>query len=861
MRRAHIPMRRSSVFLAGVLALCGGLVPLDSATAQPRLGNLLPAPRLLAVSPPGGKAGTVVEVTFTGTDLDVPQALVFSHPDIKAEAVQPPAKVDPKVKPDPKKPEPTPPAVSKFKVTIGAQAPIGFHDVRLVAKHGISNPRIFVVGDQSEALEKEPNNDIEPAQRIEIGTTINGAVSAPTDVDFYVFAGKKGQRVVVSCLGPSIDSRINPELKLLDGTGREIAYDRPAPGTDGLFDITLPADGDYYIRLCQFTYTVGSAEYFYRLTISGAPWIDVVHPMMIEPGKKAQVTIYGRNLPGGAPDPAMTIDGRVLEKLTVTVAAPAGPVSRQRLAYSGLVPPVSAGLDGFEYRLMTPAGASNPVLFTFARAPVVLDNGANETAQTAQQVTVPCEIAGRIEKKRDRDWYKFTAKKDSVYIIEVLSHRLGSPTDMYLIVRNATGKQPSDMTLLDDNPETLSVNRMFTASRDPAPYRFVAPADGEYQLFVASHFADTMADAQHFYQARISPEQPDFRLIAMPPDEYRPDTCIVGQGCNQNYMVFAWRQDGFKGEIALTVEGLPAGVTCNPQMIGPGMKQTMLVVSAAADAPPFTGTLKITGTATINGKQVVREARTATVTWPVQAQQNIPTITRLDRGLMLSVRDKAPFALNAGVDKVTVAHGDKVTIPLKLIRHSLDFKANLQIQPLPVELPPGINFGALNVPAGKDEAQVVFTIPTNLAPGTYNIVVRGFAPISANPKAKPINVLMPSTPVAVTVVPKQVATVSVNNANPMVKLGGQFELVVRVSRQFDYADTFKVKLILPPNTQGISADEVTIPAGQNEAKLILRVPPDANPGNRANLTVQASAVVNGSLTLNHETKISVNVVK
>ena len=41
-------------------------------------------------------------------------------------------------------------------------------------------------------------------------------------------------------------------------------------------------------------------------------------------------------------------------------------------------------------------------------------------------MTPPCEIAGRVEKLGDRDWYAFTAKKGDVYNIEVLSDRLGA---------------------------------------------------------------------------------------------------------------------------------------------------------------------------------------------------------------------------------------------------------------------------------------------------------------------------------------------------------------------------------------------------------------------------------------------------
>ena len=93
---------------------------------------------------------------------------------------------------------------------------------------------------------------------------------------------------------------------------------------------------------------------------------------------------------------------------------------------------------------------------------VGIDNEANDTSETAQTVVLPCEIAGRIEKRRDRDWYTFAARKDEVYSVEVLSDRLGSETDMYFVLRRADNKQV--LVENDDNPDTLSPVRFFTRS-------------------------------------------------------------------------------------------------------------------------------------------------------------------------------------------------------------------------------------------------------------------------------------------------------------------------------------------------------------------------------------------------------------
>ncbi len=445
-------------------------------------------------------------------------------------------------------------------------------------------------------------------------------------------------------------------------------------------------------------------------------------------------------------------------------------------------------------------------------------------------------------------------------MIEALSQRLGAPTDLYLAVRNATGKQSVDMAQLDDNPETLNPVYFATGSRDPAPFRFVAPADGKYLLQVGSHVPVKAGDVRHVYSIRILPERPDFRLIVMPADTYRPDTCVLGAGGNQDFTVFVLRQDGFNGEVVVSVEGLPAGVVYKPQVIGPGVKQGSIVLNASKDAKPWAGLLKVKGTAQIAGKTVEREARPASITWPVPPGSGFPTVTRMERSLALAVRGPAPYTLDCGFDAKTIMHGGPVTIPLKVTRHQADFKGPVQVVIQPNELPPGISFGNVTLPPDKSEQNLILNVPANIIPGTYTFVFKSFGGVPSGPKGQAVNVVQCSSAVVLTVVPKQVARVTVSNSAPALKPGGEVELVVKVARQFDYAGSFNVKLALPADAKGIGADEVTIAAGQNEAKLVLRADEDAVPGPRNNLVVQVTAVVKG-LTLMHEAKINVSVNK
>ncbi len=853
--------RAGIVLLAGVGALLARPVH-----AQRQAGSNLPTPRLMTVMPPGAKVGTSVEVTFTGTDLEEPEQLLFSHPGIKAEPIAGPTPPPPPPDPKTKKPKPgmAKPVVSRFKVTLAPNVPLGIHDVRFVNRWGVSNPRAFVAGDLNEILEKEPNNDVDQAQRVTIDATIDGSMANPTDVDYYVFSGKKGQRIVLSCLASSIDSRFHPGLELYDAKGRQLTSGRDYNGNDAVADYTLSEDGDYFVRLYHFTHTQGTAEHFYRLSLSTAPWIDAIFPCAIEAGKTTNVTVYGRNLPGGKLDPSALVGDRVLEKITLNITAPPAPQGTNEgglLTFSGSIDPKMAGLDGFEYRLRNASGSSNPFLIGLAAAPVVLDNGNNETPETAQVVSLPCEIAGHIEKLRDRDWYTFTAKKGDTYNIEIISDRQGAPTFTYFMLRT----DKADLKESDDNQDIIS-RKFYMRSEDPQSYRFVAPADGKYQLMVSSRLADTIAEPRHFYRVRITAPKPDFHLVALATGEYRPAATTVLAGSQESFTIFALRQDGFVGDIAITAEGLPPGVSIAPQTVGGDLRESRFVVSAAPTAATWTGQIKILGTTTIQGKKVVRSARSASIVWPMPQGQNIPTISRIDRTLMLAVRPGAPYSLAPTLDKPTIVQGDKGTLKVKLTRISPDFKTPLTVQAIPTELPKGLtinNNQPITIAANANEGSLPINVPANVPPGNYTLVLRSQTqmPYNKDPMAKQkpnTLVVLPSAPVTLTILPKTLALLSLSTPNVSVKTSKEAEIVVRVARQFGYEGEFKVQVVLPAGAKGFTIADAVIPAGKDETKLIVKA--GAMPVNVANLVARATAMYQGHPTV-HEVKLNVNVVK
>jgi hypothetical protein len=836
----------------------------------------LPLPRLDTVSPPGAKAGVgVAELTIIGTDLDDTDNLLFSHPGITAAVVPPP----PEPKPDPKKKDPPPPpkkgvpAANKFKITVAPDVPPGQYDLRAVNKFGVSNPRVFTVGDLPEVMEKEPNNDAPEAMKVELNTTVNGTIASPTDVDLYTVGAKKGQRVVCACMAAAIDSRARPLVEVYDQAGGRLITRN---GPDVVADFIAPADGDYYVRVAEFTYTAGGPQNFYRLTLTTNPWIDAVFPLMVEPGKPAQVTVYGRNLPGGTPEPGASIDGRPLEKLAVTVTPPA---DGTKLLYRGRVEARGGAADGFEYRLKGPGGTSNGVFIAFAQDKVVAEKEPNDKPDQATDLPGACEAAGRIDKRNDRDWFAVPVKKGETYVVDLWADRLGVPTDFLISVRPPKG----DPTEKDDNPEILSNTQFYSRTTDPDPITFTAAEDGKYLVQVTSREASYQYGPRTAYRLRVSPPRPDFRVVAIPASVFAPDVTVVRPDGNNYLNVYAFRQDGFTGPIALSAEGLPAGVTCPPQVLSTGQKAAALVLSAAPTAAAFTGPITIKGTATINGKPVVRDARPATINWAVQPGQNIPTLTRLDAFFMLAVRDKAMFKVtiepeNAFVKKdeklaqpLTIKQGEKLTVPFKVARISPDAKVPITLQQVshtqnvqqqPVLVNNGQPLPA--VAADKGDGTFVIDAKNNAPPGTYTIVLKAMAQIQYEREGtkgkKPATVEQAGTPVTVHVVPLALAKVTAAPTGNL-KGGASSEVVVKVERQFDYAGEFKVKLVLPPNTRGVTADDVTIPAGRSEAKVVVKAAPDVAAGQFQNVTVQATGQYDGKVAITQEAKFNLTVEK
>lgn len=632
-------MKTHSPLLKGFTLLALLLWALPDAAAQQ-----LPRARLTSIFPAGGQQGTTLDVTVAGGDLDGANALTFSHAGITAK---------------PKLDAAGNAVANQYTVTISKDVPVGFHDVRTSGgKYGVTNVRSFAVGDLAE-MTSNGGTSIENAAEVALGTTVNGQTPA-RNYAYYKVTLKKGQRIIVNCLAAELDSKLEPVLVIQNDSGLELERSR----TGQPVDFTPVTDGDYYVGLHDFVYG-GGAEHVFRMAISERPHIDFIVPPAGEPGKAGKFTLYGRNLPGGV-DSGMVLEGKPLQKQEVTITLPGDPKARTSLAGTAPVGPSQAGFDGIEYRLASPKGSSNPVRIFFADAPVIGEATApNDRPAEAQKITVPCDYAGLFYPRRDRDWVTFDAKKDEVYWVEVVSERLGVPTNPYFRLERVTKNDKGEETVstvkeVQESPVNIGGTAFNTTSVDPA-FRFAVPADGTYRLVTYDLYNSGAANS--LYRLSIRKEAPDFRLVAMvegPPalqNQALPmPTAFLRRGQVLPIKVMAFKRDGFNEPIEISLSGLPGHIATSQATIYPGQNSALVLLAAKDDAAAWSGNVSITGKATVNGKAVTHQARTADVTTIAYDSQSKKSKVRarLTGNMQITVtdREKVPLTLAAKEDKV-----------------------------------------------------------------------------------------------------------------------------------------------------------------------------------------------------------------
>jgi hypothetical protein len=551
-------------------------------TALPTLAQ--PVPSLKSSSQDVLQRGVTTHLTLTGENLDgVSQILLLGPPGLSA-TLKPAA-------------APTTQPIKSLTLDLAAtpDAPRGPRELRLVTKNGVTKPLLLFIDDLPPIAEKEPNNSPGEAQPITLPAIITGKIQADLDVDCFRFDAKEGQRLIFDVQAFRTGSKLDASLTLFDSAGRRVAHDEDTNGLDPLIDFTVPAGGQYTLRIQDLQYK-GGPDFAYRIRAGEIPYVDAIFPLGGQRGQQVAVELKGRNL-AGAKHMNMALD-----------ASDAAPTK--------------------QLEAPTPAGLTNTLPFAVSDLPEITEESA-----ASKPLAPPIIINGKISKPNETDTYTFKPAAAGPIVLEVSAARLGSRLDALL-------------TLTDDKGAVLQRNDDIPAPPPPAPgmpaaappsadarIQFKAEKDKTYRVSVRD-LTDRGGDA-YGYRLSIAPPRPpapDFDVTLKIPGG---DPLRLNRGGRALLWAAVNRTGGFAGDVTVSLFPLPPGVTCRPLRVSATQPSSgLLTLTASESAQPGLHALSViaTGNVTPDGEVITK-------TLPLDAALHIIPQT------YLTIHESAPFRI------------------------------------------------------------------------------------------------------------------------------------------------------------------------------------------------------------------------
>jgi len=659
----------------------------------------------------------------------------------------------------------TDPAQVSYRVTVPATAAIGIYGLRVAAPGGVSNLRLAMVDDLPSVNDNGANKSIAAAQELTLPIAVDGTCE-PESFDFYKFNAVAGQRISVEVVARRLGYALDPAIRLLDSTGKELAYsdDEPGLGADSHFAYTFATAGTYVLEIRDIRYA-GGGTHRYRMRIGNFPLASTTFPMGARRGSTPRLQLASAAA-GDTP-------------LTVWI-------------------PTAENADRAALSAKFPAGQGSAMLnvATGATAEQV-EFEPNDTPETASPISVPCAINGRFDVVKDKDYFQFEAKAGQRWLFASETRSLGSPSDLFLRVFKADGGLIAEVE---------------DSGGDDGVLDWTAPADGVYRLMVEDLLR--RGGPEFVYRIQAKPYAPGFTL-SVDADKFDAPTggVLVAK-------VSCARRD-YEGPITLSLEGAPEGVVLSGNTIAEKGKETNLHLTMPAALPPGAwANIRIVGKAKIGETEF---ATTASTLGALKAAFSGLSYPPADLVGVIGLGVGQPFP-----DFFQLATAPAAAIPFPQIVGATSFKVsatklNKFDDAITIEvegLPTGVTAKVAPIEKGKPDATIELSGPGSLAEGDYPFRIVGSGTFQSQPKRVAMeNVLLRVVkPVQVTLAP----------AGPM-PAGGKQSVVVKLTRMGDANGAATVRFVNLPAGVTAPA-EVTLPEGQSEATVELTATADVPAG-------------------------------
>jgi len=768
------------------------------------------APELGYIFPSGGKAGTTVDVRLGGYDWTPDMEYFVQDKRIRLIPSGPPGPIL----------VPGPPywfgAKSRIvamplprevpaKLIIPADVPPGPIHWQAANAGGATAAGVFIVTAGIEVIEDE--NRKTPQLLSSLPVTVSGRLMVNAEVDRYRFVAVKDGPITSQLCARQLGAKFLPILEVRDSTGRVVADAAGANGTDPSLTFAAKAGSEYVVSLHDVDFG-GDRSFVYRLSVTPGPRVVGTLPAAGRRGETREVEFVGIGVATGSAK---------LETVKRQVTFPA-----------------DANRTEFDYRLETPWGAAPPYWLLLSDLPEIMGR-SGEPSRTARQ-TGPAGITGTLDRPDTQDHYSFAWKKGETWSVTVAARRIGSPLDVAVAILGPAGKE---LARNDDLPGTTDAGLDFTV-----------PLDGAYQI-VVSDMAGKSGSLAAVYRLVVRQPASDFTL-QLPADRVR-----VPIGDKFDLPVKAVRSGGFQGPIALTVTGLPAGVSVPAGLVIPAGKTDLLVpLQAAKNCPAAAALVSVTGTATISAKTVMR---TALCLSPANLTPRGPAEGRLP--VFLLAATLKPVFKGQPVDQDT---GRKVyrgsTFPADVVIERLGgFQGEIILQMAAQQSyqVQGISGGEVKVPPGVTRTIYPCFMPEWLeTTRTSRMGMVGVVKVP-DPTGKIRYQVGEITGFVTMTMEGALLKVAAEDSELTVPAGRAFDVRLKIARLTKLAEPVRLELRLPPELAGrLKADPLTVPVGKEHA--VLRITPAADVRGQHTFTIRGTAMQDGKYPAISEAAVSID---
>jgi hypothetical protein len=384
---------------------------------------------------------------------------------------------------------------------------------------------------------------------------VNGRVSKSGEVDFYEIEAAEGEELIAEMISKpltasaSVSGGFSTAIAFFDPAGSwfdeqqisRLAYSdesvAAAVPTHSVLRYKFPRRGRYLLQAASFS-NKGGPEFSYQLRIASANQASLFDRLRGAQSQRVndrwQERVFTRSL---HPDRLELLWRRSLRSSRQAGRKLEAPLDTKEVVVRA---------QGSEPALRKDDAALTPVF--------VRDEEPNDMLKAAKTLQLPAFIEGSIGQPGDTDSFKFRVEKGDAVAFEIETPATAPPLfNPRLAILDETGRE-----FLSNVYRRIARNFTFYAKTVQPKTVFTFELGGEYTLQIRD-ITSRVGDAGCRYRLLLRRQIPHIGEI-----EVNADRLNLVRGGSKKLNVTTGQEEGYAGEVAIALEGLPDGVTALP---------------------------------------------------------------------------------------------------------------------------------------------------------------------------------------------------------------------------------------------------------------------------------------------------------